>query len=85
MTAKAWLHSMVAGAIGGASSALVSALAAPDTFNFSHEGLVRLARVALLGGVVPVLMFLKQSPLPSDSQTITVSQTVSKTPGEDGQ
>ena len=62
---KAWLHSIMAAAIGGASNAALGALAMPDTFNFSHAGLINLGKIALVGALVPVLTLLKQSPLPS--------------------
>ena len=67
MTWKIWLHSLVAAAIGGASTTLGAALVAPDVFNFTHDGLVKFAQLALFGAAVPVLAFLKQSPLPSES------------------
>ena len=59
-----WLHSILAAAIGGASNAALGAIAMPDTFNFSHAGLVNLGKIALIGALVPVLTLLKQSPLP---------------------
>lgn len=77
-TAKAWLHSLVAAGIGGASNAILGALAMPDTFNFTHQGLMNLGKIALMGLAVPVLTLLKQSPLPDSSVTITTTQTVAK-------
>jgi hypothetical protein len=65
-TVKVWLHSIVAAAIGGASNALLGAVAMPDTFNLTPAGLANLGKIALVGMLVPVLTLLKQSPLPSD-------------------
>ena len=79
MTWKAWLHSLVAGAIGGASNAMLGAVAMPDTFNFSHQGWLNLSKLALMGAVVPVLTLLKQSPLPSAEMTTTTVAQVKTT------
>ena len=67
MNWKAWLYTLAAGAIGGASNALLGAVAMPDTFNLTSQGLINLGKIALVGAVVPVLTFLKQSPLPSST------------------
>ena len=66
---KTWAHSLFAAAIGGAASSLGSIFVAPETFNFSHAGLIKILQVALFGAVVPVLMLLKQSPLPPLDET----------------
>ncbi len=63
-TVKAWIHSIVAAAIGGASTAALAALAMPDAVNFTHDGLVNAGKLVLIGALVPVLTLLKQSPLP---------------------
>jgi len=75
MNAKAWLHSLVAAGIGGASNAILGALAMPDTFNFTHQGMENLGKIALMGLAVPVLTLLKQSPLPDSSVTVTTTNT----------
>ena len=64
MNWKTWLHSLAAAAIGGASTAALTSFAIPDTFNFTHAGLINLGKVTLIGAIVPVLTLLKQSPLP---------------------
>lgn len=61
---KTWLYGLVAAAIGGFASALLSALAMPDVVNFTHDGEVHMIKLAIIGAVVPVLTLLKQSPLP---------------------
>lgn len=67
MNWKAWLHSIAAAAIGGASNAALGSMAMPDTFNFTHAGLLNLGKIAAVGALVPVLTLLKQSPLPDES------------------
>lgn len=61
---KVWLHSLAAAAIGGAASSLGGVLVAPNDFNFTHAGLVKIGELALAGALLPVLALLKQSPLP---------------------
>lgn len=78
MNWKVWLHSILAAAIGGASTALSAALAVPKDFNFSVDGFTNLWHVALLGALVPVLLFLKQSPLPPDDSTPPPANTAGK-------
>jgi hypothetical protein len=75
MTTKAWLHSLAAAAIGGAASAVLTPIAMPDTFNFSHDGLINIAKIAIIGAIVPVLTLLKQSPLPTAEVTATTTVT----------
>jgi hypothetical protein len=72
MNWKTWVYSIVAAAIGGASSASLSAFAMPDVFNFTHVGLVHLAKAAAIGALIPVFTLLKASPLPA---IVTTTQT----------
>jgi hypothetical protein len=70
MNAKTWLHSLIAAGVGGFSSSLLSLLAMPETFNFTHDGLIHVAKCAIIGTLIPVCTLLKQSPLPSiDNET----------------
>ncbi len=71
-----WLHAIIAAFIGGASGAAYAALIAPDTFNFSHAGIIKLSQMALLAGIVPVLAYLKQFPTPQSTITVTESKSV---------
>ena len=79
MTVRAWLYALVAAAIGGASSSLLSALAMPDAFNMSHDGLIHIAKAAFIGALIPVLTLLKQSPLPIAEVTVTQTKTTTAT------
>lgn len=79
---KAWFHSLAAYAIGGAATALSAAAVMPATFNFTHDGLVNLGKIAFAGAWYPVLTFLKQSPLPTAE--ITTTTTVQATTTVEG-
>ena len=74
MNWKAWLHGFGAAVIGGAASAGAAAFAEPRDFNFTHSGLIALAKVVAAGAAMPALAYLKQSPLPSGSVTSTPQQ-----------
>jgi hypothetical protein len=70
MNWKTWIHSLAAAGIGGAANALLGTVAMPDTFNFSHAGLINMAKIAAVGALVPVLTLLKQSPLPTGDANV---------------
>jgi hypothetical protein len=74
---KGWLYSLISAGIGGAASSLGGVLVAPSVFNFTPEGWSKIGELALFGAAVPVLSYLKQSPLPPE--TITTTKTVSAT------
>lgn len=79
MNWKGWLYSLVSAGIGGAASALGGAIVDPSVFNFTPSGLQKLGELALFGFAVPVLAYLKQSPLPPESQVTTVTTAQTKT------
>jgi hypothetical protein len=74
-TTKAWLQGLVSGFITAFSTAAIGALALPTVFNVSKDGLWNIAKMTLVPAMISVFTYLKQSPLPSDVQTITVSTT----------
>jgi hypothetical protein len=76
---KPWLYSLAAAGIGGAANALGAIAIMPDTFNFSHQGLMNIGKIALAGAWYPVFTLLKQSPLPTDTVTTTATVTATKT------
>ncbi len=63
-TVKVWLYSLFAALIGGAVNSVAATYVAPEVFNFSHAGLIKLGQLALAGGLLGLLTYLKQSPLP---------------------
>ena len=78
MNWESWTYTLVAGAIGGASSAGLSLLTMPDVFSFSGNGLQHFYKALFIGAIIPVLTFLKQSPLPNGSfvsKLTTVTET----------
>ena len=81
MNWKPWLYSLISAGIGGASSALGGVIVAPSVFNFTPTGWANIGKLALFGFAVPVLAYLKQSPLPPESQVTVVEnkQTVTTT------
>jgi hypothetical protein len=75
MNWHAWLKSLLAGGIGGAASSTLAAFSMPEVFNFSHDGWLHIGKLAFIGAIVPVLTYLKQSPLPSTTLTVTSTET----------
>jgi membrane protein required for beta-lactamase induction len=73
-----WLRGLAAAAIGGASSALTAWFAAPDAFNLSNAGLIAFAKVVIAGAALPTFAYLKQSPLPMVTATVTTTVEVAK-------
>jgi zinc transporter ZupT len=62
---KMWLKGLIAAVIGGAANAVSAVIAAPQTFNFSHEGLIAIAKLAAAGALIALIGYLKQSPVPN--------------------
>jgi len=77
-TTKTWIHSIAAAGISSGANAVLATVVSPSTFNFSGPGLLKLAELVALSSALAVALILKQSPLPSDAQTVTatVTQTV---------
>ncbi len=65
MTWQLWLKGLLAAVIGGAANSVTAVFIAPDKFNFSHDGLIALAKLAGAGALLALFMYLKQSPVPS--------------------
>ena len=64
MNWKVWLHGLGAAIIGAVSTAVSAALVKPDTFNFTHSGLIALAQISASSAALGAAAYLKQSPLP---------------------
>ena len=65
---KVWLRGLISAAVGGAANAAAAVYVAPDTFNFSGEGFVKLLQLAGAGALIALLGYLKQSPLPPEKK-----------------
>jgi hypothetical protein len=79
-TFKQWLHGLGAAVIGAASAAIPLALGDPHDFNLSRRGLLDFARVVGVPALIAAAAYLKQSPLPSESSTVTATVTQTVTP-----
>src|ERR1700727_959105 len=79
MNWKSWLYTLIAGIIGGASTALSTAFALPQDGNFTPAGLTNAWHVALIGALVPTLMYLSKSPLPPLETVATKTQSTTVT------
>lgn len=75
MTVRAWIHGILAAFISAFATSLSGALALPTVFNFTHDGIMNMLKMALLPAVTSVLAILRQSPLP----TLSVEQTTTQT------
>jgi hypothetical protein len=74
--ARKWLHGLIGGTIGGAAGAIDSALALivldPEKFNLGaglKKTLMTAAVLGLLTGVKCAFAYLKQSPIPPESDS----------------
>jgi len=78
MNLKAWLHSLVAAAVSAAASGVTAGVVAPESFNFSGPGLQKLGALCAVNALLAVATFLKQSPLPTSSETVTTTVTATQ-------
>ncbi len=77
MNTKAWLQGLLAAVISAFAGGISGMATLPTVFNFSHDGLANVAKLTLVPAVLAAAAYLKQSPLPSSSVTVTNSTTVS--------
>lgn len=76
MSTKQWIHALVATAISAAASGITAGIVAPDQFNFTHSGLIKLGELCAVNALVAVAAYLKQSPLPAESVEFTKTESV---------
>lgn len=65
MNLKTWFKGLGVFVLSSFITSLAAANLSPSTFNFSKQGLTKLAALAMIVGVKALLLYLKQSPLPS--------------------
>jgi hypothetical protein len=65
MNLKTWFKGLGVFVLSSFITSLAAANLSPSTFNFSKQGVVKLGTLALVVGLKAVLLYLKQSPLPS--------------------
>ncbi len=87
---KLWLKALIASVVSGAANAASATLgiSAANLVGIKIEplNLQQLGSVSLSGGIIGLIFYLKQSPVPPDDNTtvITKTQTVEiKTPKQD--
>jgi hypothetical protein len=76
---KVWLHGLLAAAISAFSTAASGAVALPTVFSFTRDGVINMIKLATVPALLAVFGYLKASPLPTESATITTTATVTKT------
>lgn len=74
-----WLHGLVAAFVAGGASAVTGAftasMLAPAEFNLNGKTghmLELMAAMFVINGVLGTMAYLKQSPVPAETQTVTV-------------
>lgn len=78
---QGWFKGMIAAFVGGGAGAVSNGfgnmLVAPDQFNLSHPGklLESIATSFVVSGVVTMMAYLHQSPVPQERTTITQTVT----------
>lgn len=73
---RAWVHGLLAAAISAFSTAASGAIALPSVFSFTRDGIINMAKLATVPAMLAVFAYLKQSPLPASSVTVTATTTV---------
>lgn len=68
---RTWFHGLLAAAISAAASGVSLVIVAPLEFNFSRDGLLKLASVCGVNALISAAAYLKQSPLPGDQKAPT--------------
>ncbi len=59
-----WIYGLLATGISAGASCVTAGVIAPESFNFSHAGLVKLGTLCAVNAILAVALYLKQSPLP---------------------
>lgn len=74
-----WFHGLIAAFVSGGASAVTggftASMFAPEQFNFNGKTwhlLGLMAAMFVVNGVLGAMAYLKQSPVPLESQTVTV-------------
>jgi hypothetical protein len=76
---KVWLHGLAAAAISAFASAASGAIALPSVFTFDRNGFINMAKLATVPALLAVFAYLKGSPIPAITTTLTTSETVEVT------
>jgi hypothetical protein len=68
MNLKTWFKGLGVFVASSLITSLAAANLSPSTFNFSKEGLTKLGALAMIVGIKAVVLYMKQSPLPSPNE-----------------
>jgi len=58
-----WAYGLLSASIGGGATAIGAVVLDPEKFNFS-EGLLNIAKLFVLSGVISAALYLMKSPVP---------------------
>lgn len=75
---KGWLHGLGAATISAFAGGISGMATLPSVFNFTHDGLVNVAKLTILPALLAAGAYLKASPLPSTVTTTTLTETPAK-------
>jgi hypothetical protein len=64
---KKWAHSAIAATVSGGANGITVMIVSPTDFNLG-AGLAKVGQVVLVGALVGLALFLKQSPLPAEDK-----------------
>src|ERR1700679_3274447 len=64
---KIWLHGLFAAGISAFATSASGLIALPTVFNFTHDGMINMVKMAAVPAGIAVFTYLQKSPLPPDS------------------
>jgi predicted histidine transporter YuiF (NhaC family) len=70
-----WVHGLGAAFISAFVSSASGVIALPSVFNFSHDGMINMAKVSTVPALLAAFAYLKSSPLPA----VSITQVETKT------
>lgn len=76
---KAWAYSLISACIGAAATGVTSMVVAPESFNFSHSGLIKLGEMCAANALLAAALYLQKSPLPPIQTTTQTTTLETKT------
>lgn len=74
---KVWLHGLAAAAISAFASAASGAIALPSVFTFDRNGFINMAKLATVPALLAIFAYLKSSPIPAITATLTTNESPS--------
>jgi len=70
-----WLHGLAAAFISAFATSAMGVLVMPDVFSFTKVGFLNMAKLSAIPALVNVCAYLKTSPVPALSTTVTTTNT----------